>query len=320
MNPTFSTTTYWYHPDHLGSASWVSDKAGKGIQHLYYLPWGEELDNQRATDYASRYTFSGKERDVETGYGYFGARYYNSDLSIWLSVDPMADKYPSMSPYTYCANNPVRLVDPDGREWEIGNEKYNPGQSYNGKDKEVAAIWNKMEKIYATALGKKVIDALNIKGVTYHISTGKCPTSDNPCFYPPDKTIYLNTEHQIWDETTIAHEMFHAYQCFRDQCGKTIHNEVEAYMFEVLVCNESVAGQLSMRPGMDNKEYFDATLAFSNRQWKNSEDFNKIFGTITNGFRKFSYANLSGQYEEKKGYTMGKNQDNLLEELLFKQK
>ena len=44
------------------------------------------------------------------------ARHYHPTLSIWLSVDPMADKYPSMSPYTYCANNPVRLVDPDGRE------------------------------------------------------------------------------------------------------------------------------------------------------------------------------------------------------------
>ncbi len=46
------------------------------------------------------------------------ARHYHSDLSIWLSVDPMADKYPGLSPYVYCANNPVRLVDPDGRTWE----------------------------------------------------------------------------------------------------------------------------------------------------------------------------------------------------------
>ena len=44
------------------------------------------------------------------------ARYYHSALSIWLSVDPMADKYPGVSPYAYCANNPVRLVDPNGRE------------------------------------------------------------------------------------------------------------------------------------------------------------------------------------------------------------
>ena len=59
---------------------------------------------------------SGKEKDSETDYYYFGARYYNSDLSLWLSVDPMADKYPSLSPYNYCAWNPVKLVDSNGEE------------------------------------------------------------------------------------------------------------------------------------------------------------------------------------------------------------
>ena len=47
---------------------------------------------------------------------HFSAQYYNSDLSIWISVDPLSDKYPNLSPYTYCADNPVRLVDPDGEE------------------------------------------------------------------------------------------------------------------------------------------------------------------------------------------------------------
>ncbi len=150
-SPHSEDECYWYHPDHLGSASWVSDKAGKGIQHLYYLPWGEELDNQRATDYASRYTFSGKERDEETGYGYFGARYYNSDLSIWLSVDPMSDKYPGTSPYTYCADNPVKLVDPDGREVSTHTDKdgnviavYDDGYLgiFKHTDKEVTAFHN----------------------------------------------------------------------------------------------------------------------------------------------------------------------------------
>jgi len=60
---------------------------------------------------------TGKERDEETGFGYFGARYYWSEvLTGWLSVDPMADKYPGISPYAYCAWNPVKLVDPDGRD------------------------------------------------------------------------------------------------------------------------------------------------------------------------------------------------------------
>ncbi len=68
-------------------------------------------------------TFTGKEKDEETGFGYFGARYMDHELTtMWLSVDPMADKYPSISPYAYCAWNPVRLVDPDGRmidEWRV---------------------------------------------------------------------------------------------------------------------------------------------------------------------------------------------------------
>ena len=73
----------------------------------------------------STYTFSAKEKDSETGLSYFGSRYYSSDLSVWLSVDPMSDKYPSLSPYTYCADNPVKLTDPDGR-WIPGlDEDYN---------------------------------------------------------------------------------------------------------------------------------------------------------------------------------------------------
>ena len=47
---------------------------------------------------------------------YFGARYYDPNISIWLSVDPLSDKYPSLSPYTYTANNPIRLIDPNGME------------------------------------------------------------------------------------------------------------------------------------------------------------------------------------------------------------
>ena len=78
------------------------------------------------------YTFSAKEKDSETGLSYFGSRYYSSDLSVWLSVDPMASKYPSLSPYVYCANNPVKVVDPNGEEIVIfvNKTKY----TYNGKD------------------------------------------------------------------------------------------------------------------------------------------------------------------------------------------
>ena len=112
--PKAVSTLYFYHPDHLGSASWITNIYGRTIQHLYYLPWGEDFVNQRTGSFSSMYTFSAKEKDTETGYSYFGARYYSSDLSIWLSVDPMSDNYPSLSPYTYCADNSIKLVDPNG--------------------------------------------------------------------------------------------------------------------------------------------------------------------------------------------------------------
>ena len=68
-------------------------------------------------------SFTGKELDAETGFHYFGARYYDSDLSgLFLSVDPMADKYPNISPYSYCAWNSIKLVDPEGREVVFAGE------------------------------------------------------------------------------------------------------------------------------------------------------------------------------------------------------
>ena len=89
----------------------------------------------------TRSSFTGKELDEETGYGYFGARYMDHELMTgWLSVDPMTDKYPSISPYAYCAWNPVKLVDPNGKEiWIVGDDgnryKYSKGRLYtsNGK-------------------------------------------------------------------------------------------------------------------------------------------------------------------------------------------
>jgi RHS repeat-associated protein len=81
-----------------------------------YLPYGELFVSQKNSSFDSRYKFTAKELDNETNYTYFGARYYDSDLSSWLSVDPLSDKYPSLSPYNYCAGNPVILVDPDGME------------------------------------------------------------------------------------------------------------------------------------------------------------------------------------------------------------
>ena len=60
--------------------------------------------------------FNRKELDDETGLYYYGARYYDARINIWLSVDPVMEKYPSVTPYNYVFNNPIKVRDPDGRD------------------------------------------------------------------------------------------------------------------------------------------------------------------------------------------------------------
>ena len=106
---------FFFHGDHLGSANWITDYTGKPVQYLHYAPYGELIANQQLIRYDERYKFTGKERDTETGYDYLIARYYSSLLGHFTSPDPLADKYPNISPYAYCNWNPVKYIDPDGR-------------------------------------------------------------------------------------------------------------------------------------------------------------------------------------------------------------
>jgi len=105
---------YFYHSDHLGSSNWISDASGEAYQHLQNMPYGEQFIEQRQSSWGAVYQFTGKERDSETGFDYFGARYYSSDLSVWLSVDPLASRFPGISGYSYAFWNPVMFVDEDG--------------------------------------------------------------------------------------------------------------------------------------------------------------------------------------------------------------
>ncbi len=110
-------TVYYFHPDHLGSSTLITDNFGDPYQFFLNLPFGETMAEQRLSGNLNNpYKFNGKELDEETGLYYYGARYYNPRISVWLSVDPLAEKYPSYSPYTFCLNNPVIYTDPDGRD------------------------------------------------------------------------------------------------------------------------------------------------------------------------------------------------------------
>ena len=107
---------FYYHPDHLGSTTWITSDRGQVVQYLHYMPFGELWESQQVSEYDERFKFTGKERDSETGYDYFGARYYLSLLGIWMSPDPFIDKNVGISSYAFCSWNPINRLDPNGMD------------------------------------------------------------------------------------------------------------------------------------------------------------------------------------------------------------
>jgi RHS repeat-associated protein len=105
---------YYYHSDHLGSTSLITNLDGEIVQHVEYVPFGEVFIEERNNTWNTPYLFNAKELDEETGLYYYGARYYDSRVSVWLGVDPIWERYPGISPYAYCANDPVNAYDLHG--------------------------------------------------------------------------------------------------------------------------------------------------------------------------------------------------------------
>ena len=125
---------YFFHPDHLGSSNYITNFVGEVSQHMEYFAFGETFIEEHKNSHNSPFKFNGKELDEESGYTYFGARYYDSRYSIWLSVDGEFENGPNVSPYVYCFNNPITLTDPDGN-WPTlpswNDVKKSASQAYN---------------------------------------------------------------------------------------------------------------------------------------------------------------------------------------------
>ena len=115
----YEDALYFYHGNHLSSTQLVTDMYGAVQQAVLYTPWGMTISEYRQDwmmDTIPRYLFSGKEKDAESGLNYFEARYYSDEDMVFRGRDQKFEKYFWTSPYTYCLNNPVIYIDPDGRD------------------------------------------------------------------------------------------------------------------------------------------------------------------------------------------------------------
>mgnify|MGYP002412146070 FL=1 len=111
-----TTPTYHYYlKDHQGNNRVVINQSGTVEQVNHYYPFGGLMGESTAGG-VQPYKYNGKELDRMHGLDLFdyGARHYDAAIGRWHSVDPLAEKYYSISPYAYVANNPVRFIDPDG--------------------------------------------------------------------------------------------------------------------------------------------------------------------------------------------------------------
>lgn len=179
---------------------------------------------------AAHYSFSAKERDTETGLSYFGSRYYSSDLSVWLSVDPMSDKYPSLSPFTYCADNPVKLVDPEGDTIRYETEK---DRTF------IQSLLNQNSNNYSRQF-VEIYDVLDNSEHIYTFSRTKNDGKNEGYFENVDKNssiIHYSTnsyvEHYGASEyRNVFEETYHAYQYnSKKEVVKSCFSEAEAWKF-----------------------------------------------------------------------------------------
>jgi len=105
----------FYQKDYLGSVR-ATVQDNKIISAQDYDQWGYILEGRTNESSENKFKFTGKERDEESFYDYFGARYYDARIGRWGQVEPLLDKYPQLTPYNYSMDNPLVIVDPNGRD------------------------------------------------------------------------------------------------------------------------------------------------------------------------------------------------------------
>ena len=179
--------------------------------------------------------------DFDLPYTDFGARLYSPALGRWIAPDPASEKYYDVSPYAYCANNPVNLVDPDGEKihiWDPDENQYycyqdgmvydSTGKEYDGNNQFVRMMENTINQLYALNDGyiNEVLSTLEDSNNDYLIAPGEKsgvrPFSDYGKSLanegkPVDAFIYISSDSSAKDgvsftiEVIVAHELKHAY-------------------------------------------------------------------------------------------------------------
>ena len=278
---------YFYLKDHLGNIRVTIDENGDVKGYNDYYPFGlqmpgRSMNNALATD---MYKYSSKELDEENGINwyYFGARYYDPMIGRWLSVDPVWGKYPSLSPYNYCANNPILFKDLKGAEIdssEVKNDRAfnevknsDEGKKYlsefekGGKfEKSKLILTNKKETIGS---GQMEMGYFDENG---NFIRGIAPAGVQQVFivYVDNKNNFKNTNLVSFAETvdTYLHETQHAFteaQSLLLTGAPTVNPEGAISTYEHTMARYSLFKKINERYGynLSNNQIFKYVTNFT---------------------------------------------------------
>jgi len=203
------------HRDHLGNVREVVSETGEVKQVNAYYPFGTPIYALGTNESQQRYKYNGKEfHELHALNPYdYGARQYAPLLPLWDRVDPLAEKYYGVSPYAYCANNPVIFVDPDGRKFDFSKMTKGEYQSYLGQInllRDASPLFNSM---YTSLENSKEIYFISFGKVTSVVKGGR----EIDGHFVMDKegggSIVFNRDKlDAISYTVFAEELFHAYQ------------------------------------------------------------------------------------------------------------
>ncbi|MFC2492653.1 MAG: RHS repeat domain-containing protein [Prevotella sp.] len=211
----YSLRFRYFNRDHLGNVREVVSETGEVKQVNAYYPFGTPIHALGTNESQQRYKYNSKEFDELHGlntYDY-GARQYAPLLPLWDRVDPLAEKYYGVSPYVYCANNPVIFVDPDGRKFDFSKMTKGEYQSYLGQInplREASPLFNTM---YSSLENSKETYFISFDKVS---SVVKQAGDIDGHFVKGDNgggSVVFNKEKMGYiPSVVLAEELFHAYQ------------------------------------------------------------------------------------------------------------
>ena len=191
LTPTY----HFYVRDHLGNNRLVMNENGTIEQVNHYYPFGGLMGESRNITSAQRYKYNGKELDRMHGLDWYdyGARHYDASIGRWMCVDPLAEKYYPISPYAYCLDNPIKLLDKTGKA---------PGdffKSVYAAANDFGQFYNANSIVEGKEYGSSIFEIVNSKGekgYSYTIANignqAGVNVSDAPLTYKTVATIHTH--------------------------------------------------------------------------------------------------------------------------------